>query len=80
MCPMADMLNMGPTIGHCKPNCDWYFSAASDSEGVFIMKAMRNIVRGEEIRDSYGDTPCNRLFMSYGFYIDNPAHVKLLTL
>ena len=55
MCPMADMFNMGPIIGDNKPNVLWYFSPASDSEGVFIMKAMRNIVRGHEIIDSYGD-------------------------
>ena len=80
LCPMADMLNHGAseTIREISTlNTAWYFTPYS---GGYMMKATKNITRGEEIRDNYGDTPCFNMFLSYGFYIDEIAHVKEVRL
>lgn len=72
------MINHGASFGAQQYNCMWYFSQTS--EGAFIIKATKNIRRGDMIRESYGDKPSDDIFVNYGFYIDEISHVKRLRL
>ena len=74
------MLNHGagePISGIETLNTTWYFTPYS---GAYTMKATKNIRRGEEIRDTYGDKTCFDIFVGYGFYIDEIAHAKEVRL
>jgi protein-histidine N-methyltransferase len=71
--PLADMMN------HRRPpDVDWSYD---DAAGAFLMRASRDIAKGEEICDSYGRKPNGRFFVHYGFALpscaDDEADVRL---
>lgn len=63
--PLADMMN------HRRPpDVEW---AHDEGEDAFVMTALRDIRKGEEIHDSYGRKSNGRFFVHYGFTMpDNP--------
>lgn len=71
--PLADMMN------HRRPpDVDWSYD---DEAGAFLMRASRDITKGQEICDSYGRKPNGRFFVHYGFALpsgtDDEAEVRL---
>ena len=72
--PLADMLN------HRRPKqSSWYFD---DNRQGFVIEATEDILRGEQIYDSYGRKCNSRFFLNYGFINPNndanevPIYVK----
>jgi histone-lysine N-methyltransferase SETD3 len=61
--PMADMLN------HMRPKqTAWTYS---DEQDGFIIEALKDIGRNEQIYDSYGKKCNSRFFLNYGFIVEN---------
>jgi len=63
--PYADMLNHNR-----KPSCKWTYDS---SKGSFIMSALKDIKKGEDIYNTYGIHPNSYFFWGYGF-INQPNH------
>lgn len=61
--PLADMFNH-----ERKAQTFWYYS---DEKGGFVVEAMYEIQKGEEIFVSYGKKPNSLLWLNYGFMIEN---------
>ena len=61
--PYADLFNHSNDS-----NTQWYFS---DIKNAFILEATKNIKKGNEIYDSYGNKTNMELLMYYGFTIPN---------
>lgn len=61
--PMADMLN------HKRPKqTSWTYS---DEKGGFVIEALKDIPRNEQVYDSYGKKCNSRFFLNYGFIVEN---------
>ena len=61
--PMADMLN------HKRPKqTSWTYS---DEKGGFVIEALKDIERNEQVYDSYGKKCNSRFFLNYGFIVEN---------
>lgn len=61
--PMADMLN------HKRPKqTSWTYS---DEKNGFVIEALREIPRNEQVYDSYGKKCNSRFFLNYGFIVEN---------
>jgi histone-lysine N-methyltransferase SETD3 len=61
-CPLADMLN------HRRPRqTQWYFC---DELNSFVIQAMEEINKDDEIFDSYGKKCNSRFFLNYGFIVE----------
>jgi len=61
--PMADMLN------HKRPKqTTWSYI---DAKGGFVIEALHDIGRNEEVFDSYGKKCNSRFFLNYGFIVWN---------
>lgn len=60
MVPIADMLNHDERF-----NVSWKYS---DEHGAFVMHAIRDIRRGEELLDSYGNKEKSQFLVQYGFW------------
>lgn len=61
--PYVDMLNHS-----ANPNCTWYYN---DSNKCFEAKATKNIQKGGEIFDSYGNKTNTQYYLYYGFVLPN---------
>lgn len=60
--PFADMLN------HRRPKqTSW---AYDQEKGGFLIEAIEDVFRGEQVYDSYGKKCNSRFFMNYGFIVD----------
>ena len=63
LCPLADMLN------HKRPRqTQWYFS---DEYNSFVIQALEDIPKGNEVFDSYGRKCNSRFLLNYGFIVEN---------
>lgn len=61
--PMADMLN------HKRPKqTSWTYS---DEKSGFVIEALKDIPRNEQVYDSYGKKCNSRFFLNYGFIVEN---------
>lgn len=61
--PMADMLN------HKRPKqTSWTYS---DEKNGFVIEALKDIPRNEQVYDSYGKKCNSRFFLNYGFIVEN---------
>jgi histone-lysine N-methyltransferase SETD3 len=61
--PMADMLN------HKRPKqTSWTYS---DDKGGFVIEALQDVGRNEQVYDSYGKKCNSRFFLNYGFIVEN---------
>ena len=61
--PYADLLN------HKRPRqTQWYYD---DSINSFVIKASEDIIKGDEIYDSYGKKTNDRFLLNYGFAIED---------
>jgi histone-lysine N-methyltransferase SETD3 len=61
--PLADMLN------HRRPRqTNWTYD---DSKGGFIVEAVEDIEKGEQVMDSYGQKCNSRFLLNYGFIVDH---------
>lgn len=61
--PMADMLN------HKRPKqTSWTYS---DEKHGFVIEALKDIGRNEQVYDSYGKKCNSRFFLNYGFIVEN---------
>lgn len=61
--PMADMLN------HKRPKqTSWTYS---DEKNGFVIEALKDIGRNEQVYDSYGKKCNSRFFLNYGFIVEN---------
>jgi len=61
--PMADMLN------HKRPKqTSWTYT---DEKQGFVIEALKDIDRNEQIYDSYGKKCNSRFFLNYGFIVEN---------
>lgn len=61
--PMADMLN------HKRPKqTSWTYT---DDKNGFIIEALKEIKRNEQVFDSYGKKCNSRFFLNYGFIVEN---------
>lgn len=61
--PMADMLN------HKRPKqTSWTYS---DEKHGFVIEALKEIKRNEQVYDSYGKKCNSRFFLNYGFIVEN---------
>jgi histone-lysine N-methyltransferase SETD3 len=61
--PMADMLN------HKRPKqTSWTYT--DEKEG-FVIEALKDIPRNEQVYDSYGKKCNSRFFLNYGFIVEN---------
>lgn len=61
--PMADMLN------HKRPKqTSWTYS---DEKAGFVIEALKDIPRNEQVYDSYGKKCNSRFFLNYGFIVEN---------
>lgn len=61
MVPLADMLNHAPSGTE---EVEWVFDNSTKS---FLVKAVRHIQKGQEIRFTYGSKCNSKLFVNYGF-------------
>jgi len=61
MVPYLDLINHSD-----KNNTDWNYD---ENEGAYILKAIKDIGKNEEITDSYGKFMNSRLYQTYGFVI-----------
>ena len=61
--PMADMLN------HKRPKqTSWTYT---DDKNGFVIEALKDIPRNEQVYDSYGKKCNSRFFLNYGFIVEN---------
>ncbi len=61
--PMADMLN------HKRPKqTSWTYT---DEKHGFVIEALKDIERNEQVYDSYGKKCNSRFFLNYGFIVEN---------
>ena len=61
--PLADMLN------HKRPrHTQWYFS---DELNCFVIQALQDIEKGQQVFDSYGKKCNSRFLLNYGFIVEN---------
>lgn len=73
MIPYIDMINHSFTS-----NTTWYFDNSIDC---FILQAVNDIAKGEEIVDDYGDKSNVNLLLFYGFTLsDNPYPVLRINI
>ena len=61
MVPYLDLINHSD-----KNNTDWNYD---EIKGAYILTAIRDIKKNEEITDSYGQSANSRLYKTYGFVI-----------
>jgi histone-lysine N-methyltransferase SETD3 len=61
--PMADMLN------HKRPKqTSWTYT---DEKGGFVIEALQDVERNDQVYDSYGKKCNSRFFLNYGFIVEN---------
>ena len=66
MVPFADLLNHS-----VPPSVRWKWTKSDNRKG-FIFTAIKDIAKGEEMFNSYGDTLANyELLVNYGFVLPN---------
>ena len=63
MIPFADLFNHS-----YERNTQWYFD---DNLDCFVVEAIKNIEKNEEIFDSYGNKSNSRFLLNYGFLLEN---------
>ena len=66
--PISDMLN---TDKVSKLNVGWTYIKNFDGKEGFIMKAIKNIKRGEEFLIQYGYKSSYNFYMNYGFILND---------
>jgi hypothetical protein len=72
MIPFGDLFNHSS-----ERNTQWYFD---DNLNCFVVEAIKNIEKNEEIFDSYGNKSNSRFLLNYGFLLENNEKFNELKL